>query len=35
MEIQEESIKSGQQVLIIDDCLATGGKIKKLQTYTF
>ncbi|XKL64350.1 hypothetical protein PGB90_004436 [Kerria lacca] len=27
MEIQEESIKSGQQVLIIDDCLATGGTI--------
>lgn len=25
MEIQDDSVQSGQKVLIVDDCLATGG----------
>lgn len=28
LEIQEESIKEGQKVLIVDDLLATGGSLK-------
>lgn len=32
-EIQEDSIKAGQRVIIVDDLLATGGKEQKYNKY--